>query len=413
MKKLIRRTMITSTLFAIALTFAQAQELDVWVRSPALEPAFEAFNERMEEQGRDLRVNFSLIDPDDFPARFTTALAGGAAPDVVSIDLVLVPYYNSIGAFTELTENIESLEYSDTLNEAMLRLGTWNDELYAVPFAADVSALIYNRTMFEEAGLDPDDPPSTWGELVEAAEVLTGDGVYGYGFSGGNASGLMFTMMPYAWASGGRWVSDDGTMAELDHPVTVEAVEMFTNMINEYEVTPPGTATYSYSDFQDGFKQNRIAMISTGNFVVSDLTRNHPDIDFGVAPIPGREEGEISAFIGGDLIAVPDDSEHKDAAWEFIEFLLSPEVQVEVFARSGIIPVRSDLHDNEYFREEPRYLTFAEASRHGRVPFTTVYNELYDPFLEGLQKAFRETVPVEAALQEANQQMQEILDRAQ
>lgn len=412
MDRFIRRLILSCILFVPALAHAQAQELSVWVRSTALEPAFEAYNQRMQEEGRDVRVNFTLIDPEDFPARFTTALAAGAAPDVVSIDLVLVPYYNSIGAFMDLTERFESLEYGDTLNEAMLRLGRWNDRVYAVPFAADVSGLIYNRDMFEAAGLDPDQPPQSWDELVEFAKLLTSDETYGYGFSGGSAGGLMFTMMPYAWASGGSWVSEDGRTAELDHPVTVEAVQMFTDMIHEHEVTPPGTPTYTYSDFQDGFKQGRIAMITTGNFVVSDLTRNYPDINFGVAPIPGKNEGEISAFIGGDLIAIPHSSRYPDAAWEFIQFLHSPEVQVEVFARSGIIPVRSDLHDNPYFQEEPRYQVFAEASQHGHVPFTTVYNELYDPFLEGMQNAFRQTKPVEEALEDASERMQTILDRA-
>jgi multiple sugar transport system substrate-binding protein len=413
-ERVVKRLSLSSAIALVVLLgtgVGLSQELTVWVRSTALESAFEAYNTQMEAEGRDVRVRFNLIDPEDFPARFTTALAAGMAPDVVSIDLVLVPYYNSIGAFLDLTDRFEALDYADTINSAMLRLGTWDERVYALPFAADVSALIYNRAMFEAAGIDPDSPPRTWAELVDYAQLLTGDGVYGYGFSGGSAGGLMFTMMPYAWAAGGRWVSEDGTTAELDDPVTVEAVQMFTDMIHEHDVTPPGVATYTYADFQDGFKQNRIAMITTGNFVVSDLTRNFPDIDFGVAPIVGKEAGQISGFIGGDLIAIPEMSRYPEEAWEFVQFLLSPDVQVEIFASSGIIPVRSDLHDNVYFQEEPRYLVFAESSRAGYVPFTTVYNELYRPFLEGMQDAFRQAKPVEAALDDAAREMQIILDR--
>jgi multiple sugar transport system substrate-binding protein len=402
---------VVALVMLLAGAIGFAQELTVWVRSTALEPAFEAYNQQMEAEGRDIRVRFNLIDPEDFAARFTTALAAGAAPDVVSIDLVLVPYYNSIGAFLDVTDQLADLAYADALNRAMLRLGTWDERVYALPFAADVSALIFNRDMFEAAGLDPDAPPSTWAELVEHARQLTRDGVYGYGFSGGSAGGLMFTMMPYAWASGGTWVSEDGTTAALDHPTTVEAVQMFTDMIHEYGTTPPGVATYTYADFQDGFKQGRIAMITTGNFVVSDLNNNFPDIDFGVAPIPGKNPGEISAFIGGDLIAIPQTSRYPEAAWEFVQYLLSDAVQVDVFARSGIIPVRSDLVDNEFFRAEPRYLVFGEAAQHGHVPFTTVYNELYRPFLEGMQDAFRQAKPVEQALLDASEAMQVVLDR--
>jgi multiple sugar transport system substrate-binding protein len=152
-------------------------------------------------------------------------------------------------------------------------------------------------------------------------------------------------------------------------------------------------------------------MMTTGNFVVSDLNANFPDIDYGVAPIPGRAAGDISAFIGGDLIAIPQMSRYPDAAWEFVQYLLSDAVQVEVFARSGIIPVRSDLIDNPYFEAEPRYLVFGEAAQHGHVPFTTVYNELYSPFLAGMQDAFRRVKPVGQALEDAERAMQIVLDR--
>jgi multiple sugar transport system substrate-binding protein len=284
--------------------------------------------------------------------------------------------------------------------------------VYALPFSADDSALIYNRTLFAEAGLDPDAPPTTWEDLVEYARILTDPeaGVYGYGFSGGSAGGLMFTMMPYAWANGGLWLSEDGTEARLDDPRTVEAVQMFTDMINE-GLVPPGTPTYTYDDFQNGFKQGQIAMITTGNFVVADLVRNFPDIDFGVGLIPGQDGETFSSFIGGDLIAIPATSRYPDEAWDFIEFLLSEEVQVEVYAQNGIIPVRRDLHDNPYFEEEPRYKVFADALDQGYVPFTVVYNELYNPFLVGMQNAFLGNMSVEEALAQATEEMQIVIDR--
>jgi len=221
----------------------------------------------------------------------------------------------------------------------------------------------------------------------------------------------MFTMMPYAWANGGQWLNEDGTVSELDDPKTVEAVQFFVDMIND-GLVPPGTATYSYDDFQNGFKQEKIAMMTTGNFVISDLTTNFPDIDFGVALIPGQDGKSFSAFAGGDLIAIPNGSEHPEEAWQVIEFMLSDAIQVEVFAKNGQIPVRSDLYDNAYFEAEPRYQVFARALTVGYVPYTTVYNELYDPFLVGMQNAFTGEKPVEEALADATKDMQAVIDRS-
>jgi multiple sugar transport system substrate-binding protein len=385
--------------------------VQLWTRTTSLFPAIDAFNAEMEAEGQDLRIEYTFVENADFPTKFTTALAAGEAPDVVSIDLVLVPYYNSIGAFMDLTDKYEALEYKDTLNPAMLNLGTADGHVYALPFGADVSALIYNRALFETAGLDPDAPPTTWAELRADAEALTTGDVYGYGFSGGSPGGLMFTMMPYAWANGGQWLNEDGTTAELDDPKTVEAVQFFVDMIND-GLVPPGTATYSYDDFQNGFKQEKIAMMTTGNFVVSDLTTNFPEIDFGVALIPGQDGESFSAFAGGDLIAIPNGAKHLEEAWKVIEFMLSDAIQVEVFAKNGQIPVRSDLYDNAYFEAEPRYQVFAKALTVAYVPYTTVYNELYDPFLVGMQNAFTGEKPVEEALADATKDMQAVLDRS-
>ena len=401
------------TLLSGALHAQEEIVITVWTRSETILSAFEAYNEALAEAGSNVRVDYTRVLPEEFPAKFTAALSAGEAPDVVSIDLILVPYYNSIGAFLDLTDRLADYEYKDELNQAMLNLGTWDGKVYALPFSADDSALIYNRTLFEEAGLDPDKPPTTWAELVEYARTLTDPekGVYGYGFSGGSAGGLMFTMMPYAWANGGLWLSEDGMTAAVNDPRTVEAVQMFVDMINE-GLVPPGTPTYTYDDFQNGFKQGQIAMITTGNFVVSDLVRNFPDIDFGVALIPGQDGESFSSFIGGDLIAIPATSRYPDEAWEFIKFLLSEDVQIEVYAKNGIIPVRRDLHENEYFEAEPRYKVFAQALEVGYVPFTVVYNELYNPFLAGMQNAFLGNMSVEEALTQAAAEMQIVIDRA-
>ncbi|HEX6971940.1 MAG TPA: extracellular solute-binding protein, partial [Limnochordia bacterium] len=119
-----------------------------------------------------------------------------------------------------------------------------------------------------------------------------------------------------------------------------------------------------------------------------------------------------SSFVGGDLIGITQQSAHKDEAWELVAFLLSEDVQVEMFAANGVIPVRADFLRNEYFEREPRYLVFAEAVNVGRAPYTVAYNELYAPLVEHLDPAVRGQSPIPQALEQLARDIDIVLQEA-
>jgi len=72
-------------------------------------------------------------------------------------------------------------------------------------------------------------------------------------------------------------------------------------------------------------------------------------------------EGDASSFVGGDMIAIPKGSKNAAKAIEFIQWQLTDEAQLNALAKNLILPSRSDLADNEYFKAEPRYITTAKA----------------------------------------------------
>jgi len=384
-------------------------EMVMWTRETSaalIKPVVDRFNENNEGG---TRIRLTSINPDQFSERFSTALASDEAPDLVSIDLVLVPYFSSIGAFKDVTETFESLDFRDSFNDAMVRLGQREGTQYAFPFSADVSALVYNRGHFEQAGLDPDSPPTTWQELREAARELTNGERFGYVYSGGDAGGHMFTFMPYVWGNGGEYLNEDGTQALIDGPEAVEALEFFTQLTREDEVTPSGVVGYNFDQFTNAFATERASMMVNGNFTVNLFNTDYPDLDFGVALVPKNEGREHSSFSGGELIAIPASSQFEEQALEFIRFALSEEVQVEAWAKNGVIPVRNDFFENRYFEEEPKYKVFAEALNVAECPYTTKYYELYNPLLTAMQNALRGEQSPQAAFSRAKQEMDRIL----
>ncbi len=113
-------------------------------------------------------------------------------------------------------------------------------------------------------------------------------------------------------------------------------------------------------------------------------------MNFGVTFLPGMEEGQKSAFVGGDVIAIPKGSKHADIALQLIKWELTDDAQLEGLAKNNIIPSRTDLADNKYF-DDPRVVTTAKAVGVGYVPWVFHFNDMVNsnssPWIEMLQTA--------------------------
>ncbi|MCK6579206.1 MAG: sugar ABC transporter substrate-binding protein [Anaerolineae bacterium] len=337
------------------------------------------------------QIELTIIPAADFVTRVGVASAGGEAPDLLPIDLIYVPQFAQAGNLVEIGSFIDALPFADQLSASHVHLGEYDGGRYAVPFAAEGSVLLYNKGLFEAAGLDPEAPPTTWEEIYEAAKAITalGDDNYGFYFSGACAGCNAFTFLPLIWASGGDVLTEDGLSATVDTPEVRAALEFYKRMWDE-GLIPPSAQADTGTDFFGAFTTGKIGMVGSGAFSIAILKNDHPEIDFGLTFLPGQEGG-ISSFAGGDSIAITSSSQHAAEAFEFISWVLSDEIQLQMFAARGQLPLRADLVDNEFSREDPRLITNAEAMNLGRTPYSFVYNQLFNdangPWLAMIQTA--------------------------
>lgn len=358
------------------------------------------------------QIDLTIIPAADFVTRVGVAAAGGEAPDLLPIDLIYVPAFARAGSLADITDFVDALPYADQLIPAHMFLGTYEDRKYAVPFAAEGSVLLYNKDLFEAAGLDPETPPTNWQEIYDAAVAIRalGEDTYGFYFSGSCAGCNAFTFLPYIWASGGDLLTSDGLTATVDTPEVRDALEFYQKMWNE-DLIPPSAQADTGSDFFNAFTTGKIGIVGSGAFAISVLKNDYPDLDFGLTFLPGKEEGR-SSFAGGDTISVTSSSQYVAESFEFIEWVLSDEIQLSMFAARGQLPLRLDLADNEYSREDPRLITNAEAMGLGKTPYSFVYNQLYNdstgPWLAMLQQAIFDG-DIDGAVTTAQGRFEEIL----
>lgn len=398
-------------LAASAARRGQGSAIAFWSRDSdqeLVEPLVAVWNESHPNQ-----IEATFIPAAQFVQKFAAAVAGGEPPDLVAVDVVYMPAFSAAGQMTDLTEQVRALPFFDQLSPPHMRMSTYEDRIYSLPFTADGSILGYNKDLFRQAGLDPETPPTTWAEITEYAMAITAaaDGARGFYFSGSCPGCCAFTLLPYIWASGGDVLSEDGTTATLDDPAVKGMLEFVGGLWADGQV-PESAQVDTGEEFFNAFTSGTVGMVGTGSFSIAQIKNEFPDLDFGITPLPGRDGGQ-SAFAGGDTIAIPTGSERVEEALEFISWFLSEEVQIEQIARVNGLPVRTDLVDNRYSQEDPRYITVARAVYEGRTPYVLPYNQLFNdsgsPWLTMLQRAIFDG-EVDAAIEEAQQAFTAILE---
>lgn len=410
-------TLITrGSMLALAIgmgSAATAQDtLQMWARTDVqnfLPQVVEAFNAT-----HDTKIEVQFIPPSELVQKFATAAAGGTAPDILSLDLIYTPAFAAAGQLADLTDMAKSLPYFDQLSPAHIQAGTYDGKIYGLPFSADSSVLLWNKDLYAKAGLDPEDGPSNWAEIVSqatAVRALGGD-VYGYYFSGACAGCNAFTFLPYIWAQGSDIVSPDGKSANIDTPEARKAVDLYRQLLAA-DAVPPSAETDTGSSFFSAFATGNIGIATSGAFAIGILNSQYASMNYGVTYIPGPD-GKPSSFGGGDNFVVTAGTENMAAVLQFVDHIYSPEMQ-RLMAEFGSLPVRGDIAAKALEGLDARYGVATDAMAQGRTPSSVVYNDIYNsatgPWLQFLQEAiYGDDVDAAAAL--AQETIQSILDGA-
>lgn len=166
----------------------------------------------------------------------------------------------------------------------------------------------------------------------------------------------------------------DGTHARLDSAEVGGALQLYRDLYDAGTM-PELVRTDNGPNAATAFQSGTVGMRFDGTSFMSTLLSDAA-VDFGVAPIPGRDGGSAS-FAGGDVLSVMTGADNPDGAWEFLSWATDRQAQ-QVLADNAVLPVRMDLLDQVYVPKDPRFRVFADALAVGHVPYSTVENELFN-----------------------------------
>lgn len=393
------------------------------------------------------------------PQKLMTAIVGGVPPDVIRQDRFTISDWASRNAFRALDDLIErdqkvdpTTPTPDKYYPAPWREAQYEGKMYAIPTESDDRVLYYNKAVFAEnaaalrkAGLDPERPPKTWSEVLAYSKILTKFGPNGEltqaGFIPNYGNSWLYI---YAFMTNANWISADGRKCVMNTPETREALQF---MIDGYDILGGYAEAQKFQSGlrggpDDPFITGRIAMKIDGDWIISNLAKYGPSLEFGTAPAPipddrlalrgryAKDKDTFITWIGGFSMAIPRGARNVEGAWQYIKFMAGEEAyeidcraQAAWEKRRGRIWVprimarieRNKANLTEFMPRDPR---FAGAVRshvsmmpYARIrPATPVGQVLWDEHVRAIEFACLKQRTPEEALTIAQSVVQENLD---
>jgi multiple sugar transport system substrate-binding protein len=385
-----------------------------WARQATDGPA-KALVKEFNATHKNLKVVLHLTPPNDDTSQLATAIRAGSPPDVVGLNDIDVPTFSHENALLNITKYVNALPYKSALSPGHLALATIGSQYYGVPYLADLSVLWYNKKLFAEAGLNPNDPPTNYAQIVSDAEKINalGNGIYGFSFAGDCQGCLGFTMLPSLWANGVHMLN--GPLG--NQTANVASDSQLKTMLADYQLlwskklVPLADQTQAGLTWGADFEAGKVGILP-GDYGIAAAFSPSLKADFADAPLPGVTGDSYSTFDGGDDFVIPAGASNPSGAWEFIKWALEP-AQQEQYPTLGDTPVRTDILTPAFAAKFPYDAVALKALAKGSVEYTLAYDAVYNEPGSPWFKMFEDAVysnNLTAGIQEGQSGIQSTLD---
>lgn len=338
------------------------------------------------------QVKLTIVPGNSYQTKVGAAAGSNGLPDILAADVVYSPNYVKQGLYQDITSELKSLPFYDQLSHAHTEAASKDGKLYGTPFIVDSSLIMYNKDLFAKAGLDPERGPKDFTEIYNDAKAIRdkiGGDTYGFYFAGNCAGCNAYTMMPYLAAAGKPPFTDDGKKAQIDTEPMKATLELYKKMFDE-GIVPASAKSDDGTNWSKLFNAGKIGILPIGNFNFTPAEQ--AKVAYGEAGLPAPDGAKTSGFIGGDVAGISKNSTHKAQAWDFLQWTLGEDAQVNVLAKAGLLPSRVDLADNKYSSKNPAVVAAIKGEATGYTPSSIAYGSLVNDATGPWLKAIRDYV---------------------
>ncbi|MBN2469947.1 MAG: sugar ABC transporter substrate-binding protein [Anaerolineae bacterium] len=340
-----RRTFVIAFLTLVLMVngaFVTAQDEQITLTMTAWDiatiPYWQDVIDAYETLNPNVTVELTDISSAEYQDVVNIMLSGGDQTDIITVKDI--PGYNAMlsrGQIIPLNDYIEADAVDLSMYSGAAEELTWEDAIYALPFRSDIWIMYYNKDIFDAAGVAYPTNDMTWAEFDEVARQL----------SSGSGAERIYGAHFHVWRSCVQLatVQDGSNIINDDYSFMAPMYDMVTAMQEDGIVMDYGELRTANIHYSGPFKNGQVAMLPMGSWFIGTLIQAQSDgefdFDWGVAAFP-HPEGVEAGTTAGTLtsLAINANSEQKDAAWDFLKFVTSPE-GAEVLAATTLPAVRT------------------------------------------------------------------------
>ena len=394
--------------------------LTLWqgINPPPNRDVFQKLVTKFNQQHPDIQVESLYVgQADQQLPKILAAVVGDAAPDLLWFGPMLTGQLVELNAIEPLDKLWNSSSVSKEIDPVLRESMEYENHLWSVPFGTNNIGIFYRPSLFKAAGIQK--IPTTWTELRTTAKQLTrdtnGDGKvdkYGMLLPLGKGEWTVFMWLPFMWSAGGELQSNPETansvpkiQTTIDTPGSIAALELWHNLI------AAGSAIL-YSPERgyelDNFMAGKVAMQLTGPWTLGQLAGNK-EVDYDVMPIPINNRSATG--VGGEhVFMMKSNPQHQQAAWKFMEYLLSQEFQTEWALGTGYLPVnmKSRQHPRyqDYIQKTPVTQVFLDQAKYARArPIAPGYSQISENLGRAIESVLLGKTSPQVALKTAQERL--------
>lgn len=313
----------------------------------------EELAKRFSEEKKSIQVEVQVIPQAQFLPRLTTAFIGGQAPDCLGMSDAWLAQFAGGGWLSDLEDLFLASGIEKELVPASMRLARlYKGRAYYAGFVVEPYAVYYNKKHFAEAGISQ--PPRDVDEFRNVALKLTNRARNRYGYYVLGGSGWQFQQ----WSTwmvnhGGLGVANTMYDAQgkcvLSGAKHIEGLQKWLALYQVDKVSPPASATGTFQDQTNAFNAGQLGMVMGWGQYLSTLASGIGEENLGTAMPPTGPGGQFF-FYGGNGFAINKNTPHRDACWEFIQYMLRPDNNARWNQQGGAIPTASKAWGAEWLK---------------------------------------------------------------
>ncbi len=380
-------------------------EMDYWSISSQSSILNDLFSQ-YEEIHPNVTIQRSAVPFADLIPKADQEAASHTLPNLIAMDNPDVAAFASTGALTQLDSYFNGDLSASDWYAGPLETTQYQGKTYSLPVGSNDLALYYNMKDFQAAGLQP---PATWADLTNDAKLLTKGNTFGIAFSVPSDEQATFQYEPYLWSNG-------GDLSKVNSTQGVAALQVLADMVSSGSASK-AVLTWSQPDVATQFGESNAAMMENGPWELPVLEQQYGlkyGTDFGVVPMPVPQAGDKpSVPLGGEEWCIPANSNSAavQATADLVKFLEQPAQLVQFDEGFGYIPSLKSPAQT-VLQDEPDFAVFAsefDTAKARTAQLGAKYPKVSEAIWTAIQAALTGTMSVQAALDQAQQQINSVL----